>query len=274
MSGRQRVLFALLTACVVLVLAWEIMVQRSRAPFKPFELTGEQFRAFAPAAADWVVSPVAAVVDDPTAPNIFSFFLAGRRQGGGVTVRLVHGYNMPVCMKIKGYTVQLLEDDLGGSGRQTWRVTSGTRHVSIWVTQMLDSGDMRPTGKDIRVMAFPRVGTPDDPNWVPGGFSPDWVRHPVRNIRNHVRAKWNASRCDWPTFLGLRQPAWASAEDLVLVAASRGPSVDRGSEAEAVVRVTEAHAMMVGELQRFWREGRGGGTSSGVRPPAGAPAAP
>lgn len=253
MDRKRRLLFVLLCACLLIVLIWQVAAYRARGPMGGFEMTAADFAAFRPASAEWLIDPIESPVDDPTAPNIVSYFLAGRGGRGGVLVRLVHGYNMPMCMKIKGYKVELIAGDLAGSGRQVWRLTSASQHVSIWATQMLLSGDMTPSYRDVRTMAFPRVGSPDDPNWFPGGFTVEWVRHPVLNTRRYFRARWNAARCDLLTFLGLRRPAWASDEELILVAATKGASVEPANEAAAIKRVVDGHTFMLSELQRFKR---------------------
>jgi hypothetical protein len=66
-------------------------------------------------------------------------------------------------------------------------------------------------------MAFPRVGTPDAASWNPTGLRWSSLRHPIRNTRLFVRAKWNASRCDLLTFLSLRRPAWVTDSYFTLV---------------------------------------------------------
>ena len=78
---------------------------------------------------------------------------------------------------------------------------------------------MRPGNMDVRAMRFPRVGVPDDPDWVPVGFTLDSLRHPIAGLRRMIHAKWNASRCDLLTFLGLRAPVWVETEWLTLVVA-------------------------------------------------------
>ena len=101
-------------------------------------------------------------------------------------------------------------------------------------------------------MAFPRVGIPDDPGWAPRGMTLKGLRHPVRNTRLFLRSKWNSSRADLLTFLGLKQPAWASDDLLTLVAGSRGTSVGQEEELSVAVRVLSVHLHMHSEL-KAWR---------------------
>ena len=260
---------ALLIACVVLVAFWEIMSNRSRRPFEPFALKAADFETFAPESDRWHIRAMP-VSPDPIEPNILVYLLTPReeRAGGPVLVRLVHGYNMVDCMRIKGDEVELLADTrraLDGSseaaprddGRQLqiWRLTASTGREAIWITSMLRVGDFGETGVDTRSMPFPRIGIPDNPGWWPQGLSWKSLRNPVRNLRLFLRAKWNASRADLLTFLALRQPAWASDELLTLVAASTDEVIGGEDEAAARRQVEEAHAFMYREL-RAWRERR------------------
>jgi len=163
-----------------------------------------------------------------------------------------------MCMKIKGYKVE----ELAGwaSGRvaiplQVWRVTSSAGDVAIWVTTMIRSGDFAVTTESVTSMAFPRVDVPDDPNWVPRGFSSDDLKHPLQSIRLWFRARWNASRTDWLTFLRLRQPAWASEELLTYVSRSLPPSVTPDKEPEVIRQVVAGHVAMLKKFQE-WRKSR------------------
>jgi hypothetical protein len=245
-----------------------------------------------------------------------------------ILVRLVHGYNMPDCMRIKGYKVELLEDrrqrsevrdqrSEGGGQRtddrrrmtgnshvpvldqhsgssilqysnipasrilnpassntptlqysnipifqhiQVWRVTSSIGDVTIWITGMLNAGDFSETDIDIRSMAFPRVGIPDNPDWLPRGMTVSGMKHPLTNFHLFLRSKWNTARSDLATFLRLKQPAWASGELLTLVAASPmitlSDGEDRGRvEQLALVRDLAAYNFMLAEFQK-WRVGQ------------------
>ncbi len=211
-------------------------------------------------------------------------------------VRLVHGYNMVDCMRIKHYDVKLLADtrdglqdgdlslwrrdalvELGQRPNsqlptpnaqrltpnapsafplpvQIWKLESSNSDRSVWITTMLKAADFAVTSVDTRDMAFPKVGTPDDPSWAPSGLKWSSLRHPIRNARLALRARWNASRADIWTFLRLRQPAWASDEMLTMVTEYRGPSIEEGNE-EAVARhVLQAHAFMLNQFQHYWTQ--------------------
>jgi hypothetical protein len=115
---------------------------------------------------------------------------------------------------------------------------------------MLRAFDFSTTDIDVRSMAFPRVGTPDAPDWNPQGFSLRGLRHPLRNGRLILRARWNASRCDILTFLRLKQPAWASDEVLTLVSAMRGNGVAEADTAAAIRHVVSAHMAVRAALER------------------------
>lgn len=268
---RQWAVPLLLAACVAIVAFWEIMAARSRRPFMPFEMGVEDFRGFAPSSPLWSVRPLS-IPPDPVEPNIVAYEVrrvpgeAGGRSAAPVLVRLVHGYNMCDCMRIKGYRVELIETvgrrDEPASGRapfrQVWRLTSSTAEVSIWITGMIRAGDFGETDVDVRSLAFPRIGIPDDPSWLPRGITWSSLRHPIRNARLALRAKWNSSRCDLATFLGLRQPAWADDELLTLVATGEGASVKREDEPRVTESVLAAYDFVYAELKR-WRSESGPG---------------
>jgi len=268
---RQSLVAALLVFCVVLVAFWEIMHNRSRRPFEAFELTNEDFHDFAPAAAGWRVAerPVSTTAIEP---NILCHQFTSRTNDSAVVARLVHGYNMQDCMRIKGYEVELVaglnskrtssiehSTSMANASHstpytQTWRLTSPAGDISLWLTTMLRAGDFAPTDVDVRSMAFPRVGTPDDPNWVPRGITLRSLRHPIRNLRRAIRAKWNKSRCDPLTFLGLKQPAWADENLLTLVTA--GPPRSDAAAARATAGdAAIVHAHMLRQLQAWRRQG-------------------
>jgi hypothetical protein len=180
-------------------------------------------------------------------------------------VRLAHGYNMPDCMRIKHYQVELIQDSrkdqplAGGHRVQVWRLISQSGERAVWVTSMLDAGDMSETEVDVRSMAYPKVGVPDDPGWVPRGVDREFLKHPVRDFRRLLRTKWNNANCDWAVFFKLRQRAFASDEMLTLVAATEGGTVKPGAESNAVSEVLAAHGVFREELGR-WKATAGPGS--------------
>ena len=253
--------------CVVIVGFWEVMSNRNRAPAAGFELTSEDLRGLVPRSDRWQIHAFP-VKTTPMEPNIAAFQLRTKEQSrNAFLVRLVHGYNMCDCMRIKGYNVELITDTRRDTASeqsedathvashpapdnlQIWRLTSAGGDVSIWVTAMLRSGDFSQTSVDVRSMAFPRIGIPDDPSWAPRGITLRSLRHPIRNLRLALRAKWNNSRSDAMTFLGLRQPAWASEDILTLVTTSRGVAVRPNDEKETIDQALAAHTFMLGELR-------------------------
>jgi len=280
----------LLATCTLLVAFWIVASQRNARPFKPFNLTYTDFKGYCPALEGAVVRPISVTTHDPAEPNIASF---GVQRGTGTEsallgVRLVHGYNMPMCMKIKGYTVEplfagvveLLSGRVVEGGKegnsthlttqqlnnsphismpgQIWRVTSGSGEVGIWVTTMIHSEDFSVTQEDVTSMAFPRVDVPDDPNWTPRGLTSQDLKHPLQSLHLWFRARWNGSRTDPLTFLRLRQPAWASEELLTYVSRSLPPSVTREREPEVIRQVIATHTAMLKELQTWRRTHRPG----------------
>lgn len=227
-----------------------------------------------------------------------------------VLVRLVHGYNMRDCMRIKGYEVQELDfekpegetedrrlktadngdgisglrEELSGSqvdesGRggltppmiyrekiesglqssvsslqssptQLWLLTSPSGDTSLWLSGMLRAGDFSGLNLSVTDMPFPRVGTPTDPNWIPRGLTWQSLRHPIRNFKFMINAKWNGARCDLLTFLRLRKPAWASDDALTLLVI-RDISPDE-NEDEAAALMQAIYSETLSQL-RSWR---------------------
>ncbi|NQV26366.1 MAG: hypothetical protein HQ518_18580 [Rhodopirellula sp.] len=248
-SKKDGLTAGVLISCVLLVVFWTVMANWSRRDVTPFELTADDFASFHLSPDKWAVEQLH-IPATHVEPNILAYRFRWRADGNSVTprrgnvrVRLVHGYNMPDCMRIKRYTVELLAEtrrtpqgtttemsrpDLvgrlaeicPGSQVQVWLLTSVTGDVAIWVTGMLRAGTLEETPVDVCSMAYPRIGVPDDPSWLPEGFKLSSLRHPIRNVRWLIRAKWNNSRCDLATFLKLRRPAWASEEIQTLVVES------------------------------------------------------
>ena len=291
---RDRGLATLLVACVLLVAFWEIMSNRSRRPLKPFLVAADDFVNFAPVTTSFHLRPLE-VYQTPTEPNILAYEVrsapaandprlsstasvaraASLDKSQPLMVRIVHGYNMPDCMRIRGYDVTPIADRPWAPGAapatsegrrpdggaavpsacrvQVWRLTSDIGDRSVWASSMVRAGDGIGTDFDTRDQPFPRVGTPDDPNWAPRGFTLAGLRHPIRNLRLFLRSRWNSSRCDPATFLKLRQPVWASDELLTLVTASYSIGVAPADEAEVIEQVLWVHAFFLEELRRWGR---------------------
>jgi len=258
---KEKIVAAAFLLCVALVSVWLVISVRARFSYEAFELTGGDFEGFSPVSGDWFAQAVR-VAEDPMAPTIIAHELTRRYSENAVEkrlvlVRLVHGYNMCDCMRIKGYKVELLRDNGQRTTHlppphQLWRLTSSSGEISIWVTSMLRAHDFGSSGIDVRDMAFPRVGIPDAQGWVPRGLSIKSLRHPIKNLRLFLRSKWNASRCDLLTFLGLRKPSWVSDDLLTLVSVGH---LNAGTRETALEKhVLAAHSFMRMEYVRWWRE--------------------
>lgn len=262
-KAEDRRVAAVLLVCLSAVAAWQTASSFASRDSGGFELSAADFEGFKPSPDGWGVERLPAG-GDPLEPNVLVYRMTplDPQKGHGVMVRLVHGYNTRDCMRIKGYDVILTGDVPDKpvsaipsiSGRlQTWRLVSGEGRISIWCTRMVRAYDFAPTSDSVTSMAFPKVGIPDDPNWVPRGLTLESLRHPVRNFRLFLRSKWNSSRCDPLTFLGLKRPAWASDKAFTIV----GMSYDDGSilpedENRAAATVAEAMDAILAELHR-WR---------------------
>ncbi len=266
-----------LVLCVIFVTGWMIAAKVAAQPFDELRLKAEDFTGFSPRSNEWSIR-LLHVKSSPSEPTVIAYALRGcsarkaKIETAPVLVRIVHGYNMVDCMRIKQYDVQMIADTRSDPPTispsfpslpsvqtpplQIWKLTSAIDESSIWITTMLRSADFAATAVDTRDMAFPRVGTPDDPSWAPTGLKWSSFRHPIRNLRNTLQAKWNASRCDIWTFLRLRQPAWASDEMLTMVTEYRGPSVLPEQEPAVAQYALQAHQFMLREFQAYWRERR------------------
>jgi len=273
-SRREWWVAILLVLCVALVAFWEITSRLASRPFDDLRLSAEDFAGFRPSVPSWVLRLVH-VKATPTEPTVIAYEARHRQEGTTgagepVLVRLVHGYNMVDCMRIKQYQVELLADRRRPANAadlpvQVWQLTSSGGKRMVWVTSMLRASDFTPTDTDTRDMAFPRVGTPDDPAWAPTGLKWSSFRHPVRNFRLSLRSKWNASRSDLLTFLRLRQPAWASDVLLTMVSEYHGAaSVTDATEAEVTAYVLDVHNKMARQFQAH-----GGQRACTTQPPEG-----
>jgi hypothetical protein len=272
-SRRERTIAILIVFCLLIIAGWEIAAKLAARPFDELLLKAEDFSGFLPSEPGWSIQ-LEHVKVTPTDPTAISYALrhpsTAGFPAGVIRSRIVHGYNMVDCMRIKQYAVELLADtrqapvkispelnlrpqQLPDFQFQLWKLTSAGGEVSVWATSMLRATDFALTAIDTRDMAFPRVGTPDSPSWQPSGIKLSSFKHPIKNSRNAVRARWNASRCDPLTFLRLRQPAWASSEMLTMVTEYHGQSVKADDIAAVSREILAAHQMMLHKFQQFWQ---------------------
>jgi len=327
-SIRTYLVPSLLVGSTLLLAFWLVMATRSSQWVKGYDLTAKEFVSFRPAIPGWSVRMLPVDLENSTDPNVLAMQLVGESSQAGFAprfmVRLVHGYNMPMCMKLKYYTVEKLQDHnvrtvsdpklqsafrtlsssctscplmlkpvspavrgeevsreaakgaKGGDSNmdiqdiqdregtdspkqpipfQLWRLTSGTGVVSLWVTTMIRSGDFATTEEDICSMAFPRVETPDDPNWVPRGLALEDLKHPRVAFQRWWHNRWDGARWDVLTFLRLRPPVYGSEELLSYVTKSAVPEVTPENEATVTKDLLNTHTAMLKELQQ-WRRDR------------------
>lgn len=255
-----------LAVCVIVVGTWFVMSRLAdRQVMVPTLNTGD-FMGFVPAVDGFTARKLPVSVEGAEA-NILVWefarrfdFYGGDRGRSAVLVRLAHGYNMPDCMRIKGYRVDLVADDRNEAGStnaacQVWRLSSAQNETSIWVTSVLNAGDMSGTATDIRSFTFPKVDVPDDPGWVIDGITMAELRHPVAFGKKVIRSKWNASRCDILTFLRLKPYAGVDSRRLALVSAWQGEAVRPETEAKVVAEVEGVHRGFQAALGK-WRSVR------------------
>jgi hypothetical protein len=271
---REAIVAAALLLCIGIVGFWEIMSNRSKRGWSAFQFTARDMVSFRPRSDRWKIREIP-IDPTPTEPNIAAYEF--KQSGARMAVRLVHGYNMPDCMRLKHYTVELVADSTvgqrtvdsrqkregegGNKGAsdpslkrlQLWRLTSAEGDKTLWMTSMLHGGTFEGTDIDVREMAFPRIGIPEDPNWVPRGVTWDSLRDPIDGMRRFLNRKWNNSRADLAVFLKLKQPPWASDEVLTLVTAWRGRAVKPEQEETVAQQVLSAHTLMFQQLYA-WRQ--------------------
>ncbi|MBT3296625.1 MAG: hypothetical protein HN919_15450 [Verrucomicrobia bacterium] len=258
----------LLLTCVILVSFWQIMAWRARRGFDAFRITAAMLKDFDPHIEGYTLMQ-ALVQPDPLQPNIISYRATPATGRAGlnrtILVRLAHGYNMVDCMRIKHFQVEAVGGDGGplgdgalpGSGlhREVWRLTSAINDQSIWMTSMHNGSDFKPLEMSTTSMAFPKIGTPDDPGWQSKGLSRESFRRPIHNLKRTLRHSWNNARCDLLTFLRLRRPVYASDEILALVSTVAIPPANDANpariEAELIRRQQDVHAGMVDALIQY-----------------------
>ena len=268
MTRQERAGAWMLLVCLLVVAVWETAAFLNRRPHRPFSTTAQDYELFNPVMPDAEVRRIP-VASNPTEPNLVALLVSPRQPDGGLLLlgRLVHGYNMVDCMRIKGYRVDLVHDlptDPGPSGPeegaslvQVWRLTAETGERSLWMTSLHRGRNLEPVRRDVRSMAFPRIDIPDDPDWTPDGITWSSLRHPVAGLRRYVRAKWNASRNDPWVFIGLKKAPWASDEWFTLVTHTLGNDLRPDQEAESLEQVRHLHQWMAASLRDWHRRTQG-----------------
>jgi len=253
-TKKELITAVVIITCLGLVVFWEIMAFLSRRPFKEFDITTADFNDFKIDTKEWEIRKFP-VGSDPAEPNILAFTLTRKEDRFVIKVRLVHGYNMRDCMRLKGYTVYLIGGI--GSGEETelpetqlWRLISENGEKSIWVTSLLRADDFTRIHRDLRTLPFPRIAVPEDSMWELKGVTWESLKHPVQSFRKFLRAKWNNSRCDILVFLGLKQAPWASHEVLTLVVYAE---TNEKEEKEIIQIVNKTHDFIYSQLQEFWK---------------------
>ena len=139
--ARQYAVPVLLVSCALVVAAWMLLARASWVPWMPIGITSADFVGFQPVFQGWKVEKLPVDTKRVIDENIVAFAVTsdgrdstGDRKGferetvrsvkeAGVfkreaetsgdhrfIIRLLHGYNMPMCMKIKYYTVEKILD--------------------------------------------------------------------------------------------------------------------------------------------------------------------
>ena len=223
-SRRGSWLPVCLIACVCIVGFWEYMSHRNRTSSGPYQITAKKVAGFDFTSDRWKVTDITIGRDDPEVPTLVSYAVESREWPAAI-IRLTLGYNMPECMEIKHYDISMIADHRQQDGCQYWQLLSDSGITSAWTTVMLRAEDFALTGTSTSDMAFPRVISGENANWVPRGLTLASLRHPFRNFRAFMVNRWNASRSDLWTFLKLRRGAMPSDEELTVVINMNLPAV-------------------------------------------------
>lgn len=257
----------LILFCVIIVAVWEALSLNAGRAYEPYKITAADFAGFAPDFEGWRTESLP-VGTDPLQPNVLVFRstpLEGPLKP--VQFRLVHGYNMRDCMRLKGYQVELLEDtrvernakqpvgDYAGRElpMQIWLLESPVGDLSVWISTMLRAADLNPTQRDMRSVPFPRIDMPMTSDWKPEGLRWSSLKHPIRNLRLFMRSKWNNARKDPLVFIGIKRPPWADpASFTYLTVAPLMPNDDVLSAARA--RAQSMHGRFYERLLSWWQD--------------------
>ena len=111
----ERLVASTLILCVTLVIAWEIAAKVASRPFDELRLNSSSFSGFTPKSPQWSIR-LLGVQSTPTEPTVIAYRVQHDLsslpsvQNAPLLIRIVHGYNMVDCMRIKQYKVTLLAD--------------------------------------------------------------------------------------------------------------------------------------------------------------------
>jgi hypothetical protein len=154
---RMGIVLAILVALTVLFLGLSVLHKR---PMDAFELRASSFAGFSPRLEGWSLEKLP-VGSDPVEPNILCYSVtprgatildSGRR--AGMTLRLVHGYNMRDCMRIKGYLVEEMQrrSETGDHRPQTMdrrpRTTDAGLHATVTANKARSTKHEAPMTND------------------------------------------------------------------------------------------------------------------------------
>jgi hypothetical protein len=124
MPARRGFVPALLIVCLLIAGFWEVMAYLSIRPGKPLAISAKDFASFQPRSGEWSIRPCEIEPEHPSVENILVYELKRIRPvepgpGGSsipVLLRLVCGYNMPDCMRLRNYDVELIGEEGKGQG--------------------------------------------------------------------------------------------------------------------------------------------------------------
>ena len=90
----------LILGCALLVAGWQLLALYARRGQEPLQIQAEDFASLALDVPGWQSTKLP-VPKDPLAPTIVAYRLTRSADATRLLLRLVHGYNMVDCMRIK-----------------------------------------------------------------------------------------------------------------------------------------------------------------------------
>lgn len=218
---RERVARRMVAATVIIVLLWQVAILLARRSPETAALDPTRFKNFRLQLGAEPTQPVELAFDDAQVNLLVHHALLPapdpKHAPARAIIRLVHGFNVRDCMRIKGYRVTALTHAATNRSIELWEMVSPGGETSVWATALIRADDFSLVHKSVTELAFPRVGIPDDQTWEFHGLSRDSLRHPIRNFSNLVREKWNSARADLLTFLKVKPSARPSSSLLTLI---------------------------------------------------------
>jgi len=187
---RHYLVPGLLVTCTLLLAFW-IGASRLRGKSsEPYDLTAKDFAGYQPVLDGWAIQVLPVVSDGVIDANIASYSLVRDTSSpdtnnhppstiphqpfpfpsSRLLTRLVHGYNMPMCMKMKYYTVEKIQDHQVRSVTDPKLQSAFLDHRPQTIDHRPEAGDHRPETIDQRPET---IDTNHQPSTITHSLPPD-----------------------------------------------------------------------------------------------------